>query len=172
MAARVDLDRCPTRLLHHVPGACSRETRLLPSLSLLPLPPPPPSLSSAADNTAAAAGLGGDGVVRAEEESGGIEELACGGRVAGCSSSGIVGDRLEVNVPGGNSSGRVGGGRRRTEVEVENRAGACGLWLRLVIMPLMKECLAGSYRCKLLALHMTQVCMCVRRCGGACKAVL
>lgn len=39
-----------------------------------------------------------------------------------------------------------------------DRSGSCGLWLRLVMVPLMRECLEGSYRGKLLALHMTQVC--------------
>lgn len=58
-------------------------------------------------------------------------------------------------------------------VEPLDRAGACGLWLRLVIVPLMAECLEGSYRTKLLALHMTQVrqegriavCVCVFICS-------
>ncbi|CAM9837097.1 unnamed protein product, partial [Laminaria digitata] len=45
MAARIDLDRCPSRLFHHVPGACRRQARL-PTLSVLPLPPPPPNGSS------------------------------------------------------------------------------------------------------------------------------
>lgn len=141
MAARIDLDRCPTRLLHHVPGACSRETSLLPSLS----PPTPCSLSPRSPPVVAegVGGPGGAGLAYPPEE----------GEVAGCGGlSGVVGDRLEVDVPAGGWGG----------VEVEDRAGACGLWLRLAIMPLVRECLEGSYRSKLLALHMTQV----RRCGA------
>lgn len=38
-----------------------------------------------------------------------------------------------------------------------DRAGSCGLWLRLVMVPLMKDCLEGPYRGRLLALHMIQV---------------
>ncbi|CAN0556829.1 unnamed protein product, partial [Ectocarpus sp. 12 AP-2014] len=49
MAARIDLDRCPLRLFHHVPGACPGQDGGLPSLSSSP------SAAVAAVTTAGAA---------------------------------------------------------------------------------------------------------------------
>ncbi|CAM9635875.1 unnamed protein product, partial [Discosporangium mesarthrocarpum] len=34
--------------------------------------------------------------------------------------------------------------------------GSCGLWLCLVLVPQMQDCLEGSYRKRLLVLHMAQ----------------
>lgn len=75
------------------------------------------------------------------------------------SGEGIV----QNSVGGGGGCGGWGEGkgvdreRGASSGPLLDRAGACGLWLRLMILPLMQECFEGSYRTKLLALHMAQV---------------
>ncbi len=253
MAARIDLDRCPSRLLHHVPGACSRQSRL-PALSSAPphplpspLPSPPPTLAAAAAAAAAAAGGPADGERQAAPESppssavgpgseggtsteegegaqawwdgsageaGGdgagsaalVTEAASaaspsslgegggggGGGGGSGDAEGVAEEPLvsaatvfadgeaeaspapalrqkpsperrepggQVSVPDGDGGGAEEGERVHEFVAVQplDRAGACGLWLLLVVMPLIGECSEGSYRTKLLALHMIQV---------------
>lgn len=66
---------------------------------------------------------------------------------------------------GSGSGGGGGGGKGPVDEAAKeplDRAGSCGLWLRLVMVPLLRECLDGSYRSRLLALHMIQVCLCAR----------
>lgn len=262
MAARIDLDRCPARLLHHIQGACSRQSGLPRLSSSVPPPPPPPvPLEAAAAALEGGAGVPTGGSV-VEPESTGLDKTegkgngqghdaapvsaagseAAGGKdlpQAGASSSalgrendgfvaadvvtatgtgagtppcpvgrdgeygedsddrldrGVAEDRdpLEEPMPmdglvaavaaaaaegeasppspstspprgavqsaGAGGAGAGGGGEEgRVLVEPLDRAGSCGLWLRLVILPLVVECLEGSYRSKLLALHMMQV---------------
>lgn len=209
MAARIDLDRCPLRLLHHVPGACPGQDGGLPSLSSSPSAAAAAAVTIAGVAPDAEAGSAGGPIVPLNGE-GETPPLATGGAVeaaagAGGSSGSLAaeetsasplpgngGDDAEVRIeeppngegaaaataektPGGGErdsggaparegldvgGGGDGGGARSGAVPVEepwDRAGACGLWLRMVIVPLLVECLDGSYRTKLLALHMTQV---------------
>lgn len=226
MAARIDLDRCQHRLLHHVPGACSRQSGLpvLPSSAPLSLPvaaavaekgradvptrggqvagPESTSLglSLEKDNDSASTTF----AAADSEEASGNEGPQAGGAVGGVDGEstglastvaanspvdwggsngedtdgghGVAEDRIEeplgglvavadaadggASPPSPSSPGRqIGGaaGEEEGRVEPLDRAGSCGLWLRLVIMPLVVECLEGSYRTKLLALHMAQV---------------
>lgn len=76
--------------------------------------------------------VGQGGVLKSAGVSGEVSDEACGAL-----------DRLGVGS--------------ETDFASRDRTRACGLWLRLVMVPLMRECLAGSYRGRLLALHMTQV---------------
>lgn len=226
MAARVDLDRCPSRLFHHVAGACRRQASL-PTLSLLPLPPPPPPplslllmppppngpsvndsefdsemhsvpLEAVADSVKDS---GADSATDSVENSvansvadsaGGAEENTDRALSKRAGSHGVEKNRLgepsdcvpaagektlemllfssrqtpddddaasAVSLVGGKGrGGRAAAAAAAAASGVPlDRAGGCGLWLRLVIMPLIRECLDGSYRTKLLALHMTQV---------------
>lgn len=249
MAARIDLDRCPSRLLHHIPGACSRQPAL-PTLSQ-PLPPIPaaggrtaalPAISVAGPGSAVAGSRDADAVASGEQVlASNISGSAAGldgngntglaGPVAEAGSSGSLVSEAAASAKPGGGDGKTGKDAdddaddddddeaARTKVEEQSlggddtgafeegsppplpspscspegqatgedavlretvragseeaegrisrggvmavepldRAAGCGLWLRLVIMPLMTECLEGSYRTKLLALHMTQV---------------
>lgn len=234
MAARVDLDRCPSRHFHHVAGACKRQTSL-PTLSLLPLPPPPPPplsllllpppppngssvnnakiasemhsvplkavansvVSSVADSAkdsvpdivkrsvadsvenSVADSAGGaeentDLALPNPDSSRGVKDIrlrepsdcvAAGGEQTLDASMFASGQTARGGGAASLVGGKVSGGRgvaaaaaaaAATGIPLD-RAGGCGLWLRLVIMPLIRECLDGSYRTKLLALHMTQV---------------
>ena len=95
----------------------------------------------------------GTGDDRLEEPLGGLDAV-------GPAATGTEGEASppSPSSPGGPRIGRADEGNKgRVLVEPLDRAGACGLWLRLVIMPLVVECLEGSYRTKLLALHMAQV---------------
>lgn len=69
---------------------------------------------------------------------------------------GSAGVGVEVSDGARVALGGLGVGSE-TDYASRDRTRACGLWLRLVMVPLMRECLAGSYRGRLLALHMTQV---------------
>ena len=233
MAARIDLDRCPSRPYHHVPGACRKQASL-PAISRLPLPPPPPpplsmlllppngssvvpvptdsekysesdsvspdvvadsapeSMAESEANSVNASVKESvansvadsmadqvtdpvvDSAVGAEENTGVAfskpdnsdrENNNSGGEKtpeASSSSSSSEQPRRDVSASLVGGKGRsaamaaAAAAAEATGIPLD-RAGGCGLWLRLVIMPLMQECLDGSYRTKLLALHMTQV---------------
>ncbi|CAN0012233.1 unnamed protein product [Choristocarpus tenellus] len=60
--------------------------------------------------------------------------------------------REEAVVAGGQAKSSVdsGGGSLERGLDI------CGLWLSLVLVPQMRECLEGSYRSRLLALHMAE----------------
>ena len=169
MAARIDLDRCPARHLHHVPGACTRETRL-PSLRPRQ-PSPEPNPTSAAHSVTEPVQQGVDAADAGPGQ--GEEDLASDPNATMPPQGVKEGDestfeyRVDARTCVGASpqteddpprapegSGEVGEG---AEVCPRDRGGACGMWLRLVMAPLMRECLEASYRGKLLALHMTQV---------------
>ena len=93
---------------------------------------------------------GGRGVAedRVEEPLGNLVAVAAGDGDTSPPSPSSPGRRVGIGGVGGEFEGRL---------EPLDRAGSCGLWLRLVIMPLVVECLEGSYRTKLLVLHMAQV---------------
>lgn len=178
MAARIDLDRCPTRLSHHVPGQCSRQTHLpslrqpLGALSMMMALPTTDSVisdsiffesavsetvtsDSSAGGATEASGSGDTTVAAPQTSSSREAEDAYGG-------SGLAGEGSETSVGaaeerGGDDEGKDDGEEEPLSMVPLDRAGACGLWLRLVIVPLMAECLQGTYRSRLLALHMTQV---------------
>lgn len=75
-----------------------------------------------------------------------VETIGSGHPEAGVRDDGGIG--LD-----GDEAGGTGG----VAPEPRDRVAACGLWLLLVVMPLMQECLEGSHRGRLVALHMTQV---------------
>lgn len=231
MAARIDLDRCPARLQHHVPGACSSQSDL-PALSSssVPLTPPAsaavvpaaekrkadvpergsvestrlvgiendsaPGLATGSDAASGEGGFRADGsaveldgenagfavataaaaVIPVGEGGGNGEGTDYGHRVAENGSEELAvaatAAEGEASPPSPSSSSpkrleRAAGAAEEDEgvvradvfnaVEPLDRVRACGLWLRLVIMPLVVECLDGLYRTKLLALHMAQV---------------
>lgn len=258
MAARIDLDRCPARLVHHVPDACVRQPSL-PSLSagagaLSPppppptdsieagsvladsvadlvaadsvsdlvlldsvadsdgslLPPPPPllprsrlprpdavSVSAVVDSVVTCSVAATDSVIAESDRNGdravetaaaAVDGIDSGTRmalppVALCKEGDCADDRLEeprsvsdedeplpvfdvVQVDFMGKGEEEGEGKLTTNADGPlDRAGACGLWLRLVMLPLMRECVEGSYRSRLLALHMTQV-WAQENCGG------
>lgn len=223
MAARIDLERCPWRLRHHMPGgACYQSARHLPDLTLSPRCPSSPlppvdlrlefqpaysqscpsaeralqssvqvvtsnevemrqadaiSSSSArqpVDGGSALWGLGdGDDATRRGSGSGDGHPFSLGAIAPQAdtpvSSSDIPETPTTIAATDsehhevGGVVATNGGGKGWTSSFGESqgdsldRTTVCGLWLRLVLVPLMRECLEGSYRGRLLALHMTQV---------------
>lgn len=162
MAARIDLDRCPARLLHHIPGACSGETPL-PSVLHRPSSPAfsaPSELepnSKLSPNSVVTDSECKDSVEAAVDSDRAVkgEEMSCSDEGTPRNDMGKYMDKSTVDCTSDRVEAQASGEEWDSS---RDRAGACGLWLRLVVVPLMRECLETSYRGKLLALHMTQVC--------------